>query len=159
MNTSAQQKSEQLATPSKKSELMQLSTFWLAQELFGVNALRVQEILSYQEIAVVPLAPAYIKGLINLRGQIVTVLDLRQRLGFAPLADETAATNLIVMSKEGPLSLLVDQISNVIDLQTSRLTSPPGTIRGVAVQYIQAVCQLEEGLLIILDLDSVLRLA
>jgi purine-binding chemotaxis protein CheW len=157
MNTSAQTEVKETGIQSKKSEIMQLSTFWLAQDLFGVNALRVQEILPYQEIAPVPLAPEYIKGLINLRGQIVTVLDLRQRLGFAALPDATVSTNLIVTSPQGPISLLVDQISNVIDLQESRLTSPPGTIRGVAVQYIQAVCQLEEGLLIVLDVDSILQ--
>ena len=158
MNTQSQTESKGLTLQPKKSEMMQLSTFWLANELFGVNALRVQEILPYQEIAPVPLAPDYIKGLINLRGQIITALDLRRRLGFAALEQETTATNLIVTANEGALSLLVDQIANVIDLQSDRLTPPPGTIRGIAVQYIQAVCQLEEGLLLVLDIDSVLKL-
>ena len=69
----------------------------------------------------VPLAPAYVKGLINLRGQIVTVLDLRQRLGFAPLAEESTGMNLIVQSAEGPMSLLVDTIGNVLDIPVEQL--------------------------------------
>lgn len=142
-----------------KSEAIQLATFFLQGELFGVDALHVQEILTYQEITAVPLAPDYVKGLINLRGQIVTVIDLRRRLGFEPLADETTGMNLIVNSNEGLMSLLVDQIGNVLDLQRDQLRAPPGTIRGVAVHYIQAVCQLEGELLIVLDLDSILQLA
>lgn len=141
-----------------KSEAIQLATFFLQDELFGVDALNVQEILTYQEITTVPLAPDYVKGLINLRGQIVTVIDLRRRLGFTPLADETTGMNLIVNSNEGLMSLLVDQIGNVLDLQRDHLKPPPGTIRGVAVHYIQSVCQLEGELLIVLDLNSILQL-
>lgn len=141
-----------------KSEMVQLATFFLGGELFGIDALHVQEILSYQEITTVPLAPEYVRGLINLRGQIVTVIDLRRRLGFDHRENETAGMNLIVMSDEGPMSLLVDQIGNVLDLHADRLKAPPGTIRGVAVHYIHAVCQLEEELLIMLDLNSILEL-
>jgi purine-binding chemotaxis protein CheW len=143
----------------QRTDLVQFSTFRLEDELFGVNAIQVQEILPYQEISQVPLAPEYVKGLINLRGQIVTVLDLRSRLGFEPLEHETTGTNLIVNSPEGPLSLLVDEIANVLDIQKDRLSPPPGTVRGVAVSYIQAVCQLEDDLLIVLDTDRVLQLS
>ncbi len=142
----------------QKSAIVQFSTFRMADELFGVDALRVQEILPYQKITSVPLAPEYVKGLINLRGQIVTVLDLRHRLGFEPLDENTTSMNLIVMSDEGPISFLVDHIDNVLDLHADRLTPPPGTIRGVAIHYIQAVCQLEDELLIVLDTDSILHL-
>ncbi len=141
-----------------KSGIVQLATFFLEGELFGVDALHVQEILSYQKITSVPLAPDYVKGLINLRGQIVTVIDLRHRLGFDHLEDETKGMNLIVNSDEGPMSLFVDQIGNVLDIHINHLKPAPGTIRGVAVHYIQAVCQLEEELLVVLDLDSILRL-
>jgi len=145
-------------TGKRGAEIVQLSTFRLTDELFGVNALQVQEILTYQAISPVPLAPAYVKGLINLRGQIVTVLDLRERLGFEPLEDESTGMNLIVTSEEGPMSLLVDTIGNVLDLPADRLQAPPGTVRGIAVQYIDSVCQLEDELLIVLDVDSVLQL-
>jgi purine-binding chemotaxis protein CheW len=141
-----------------KSDLIQLATFFLGDELFGVDALRVQEIMTYQEITDVPLAPDYVRGLINLRGQIVTVIDLRRRLGFEKLENETTGMNLIVNSDEGLMSLLVDKIGNVLDVHADHLKPPPGTIRGIAVQYIQAVYQLEDELLIVLDLESILQL-
>ncbi len=141
----------------QQSDTIQFSTFRVADELFGVDALQVQEILQYQEITPVPLAPDYVKGLINLRGQIVTVLDLRSRLGFEPLHDETTGTNLIINAHEGQMSVFVDEIGNVLDIQTDRLQPAPGTVGGVAAHYIQAVCQLENDLLIILDLKSILQ--
>ena len=140
------------------ADIVQLATFFLEDELFGVNTLHVQEILTYQEITSVPLAPDYVRGLINLRGQIVTVIDLRCRLGFEKLEDERTSMNLIVNSDEGLMSLLVDNIGNVLDIPVARLLPPPGTIRGVAVHYIQEVCQLEDELLIVLDLQSILQL-
>lgn len=140
-------------------QLTQFATFYVRGELFGINAVNVQEILPYQEITDVPLAPSYVKGLINLRGQIVTVLDLRQRLGFECAAQEHTGINLIVSSAEGPISLLVDQINNVLELHADQLRPPPGTVRGVAVQYIQAVCQLADSLMIVLDTGSILQTA
>jgi purine-binding chemotaxis protein CheW len=142
----------------QKSNTVQFSTFRVADELFGVDAVQVQEILQYQEITPVPLAPEYVKGLINLRGQIVTVLDLRSRLGFDPLDDDTTGSNLIVNSDEGPMSVFVDHIANVSDVQTDRLKLPPGNVRGVAAHYIRDICQLDDDLLIILDLKSILHL-
>ena len=141
----------------QKSGNVQFSTFRVANDLFGVDALQVQEILPYQEIFPVPLAPDYLKGLLNLRGQIVTVLDLRRRLGLAPLDDDTGGANLIVQFEDGALSLFVDQIDNVMELSAERLTPPPGTVRGVAAHYIEKVCQLEKDLLIILDLKRILQ--
>ena len=141
----------------QKSGNVQFSTFRIAEDLFGVNALQVQEILPYQEIFPVPLAPDYLKGLLNLRGQIVTVLDLRRRLGLASLEDDTRGANLIVQFEDGALSLFVDQIDNVMELPSERLATPPGTVRGVAADYIQEVCQLEQELLIILDLKRILQ--
>ncbi len=140
------------------SATVQLATFFLGNELFGINTLYVQEILTYQEITDVPLAPEYVRGLINLRGQIVTVLDLRRRLGFEKVDDETTSMNMIVNSEEGLMSLLVDNIGNVSDIARDRLLPPPGTIRGVAIHYIQDICQLEDDLLIVLDLKSILQL-
>ena len=151
--------SSMIQEQNAKSSIIQLATFFLHGELFGVDALHVQEILTYQEITSVPLAPEYVKGLINLRGQIVTVIDLRRRLGFEQLEDESTGMNLIVNSNEGLMSLLVDQIGNVLDVHHDHLKPPPGTIRGIAVHYIEAVCQLQDDLLIVLDLDSILQLA
>jgi purine-binding chemotaxis protein CheW len=153
MNTALRE----LKKAEAKPNMVQLATFFLAGELFGIDALHVQEILSYQGIAPVPLAPKYVRGLINLRGQIVTVIDLRRRLGFE-IDNKAVGMNLIVNSDEGLMSLLVDQIGNVVDVSNDRLKPPPGTIRGIAVHYIQSVCQLEAELLIVLDLTTILQL-
>ncbi len=149
MNTETQQ--------TRNTGTIQITTFLLGDELFGIDALHVQEILPHQKITAVPRAPEYIKGLINLRGQIITVLDLRSRLGFEQAGDDVVGMNLIVNSSEGQMSILVDQIGNVLDIATNRFSPPPGTIRGVAVHYIQKVCQLEEALLILLDADAILQ--
>ncbi|PIE33602.1 chemotaxis protein CheW [candidate division KSB3 bacterium] len=138
--------------------IVQLATFFLEGELFGVKTLHVQEILTYQEITPVPLAPDYVRGLINLRGQIVTVIDLRCRLGFEKIDDRQTSMNVIVNFEEGLMSLLVDNIGNVLDIPEDSLLPPPGTIRGITVHDIQAVCQLDDELLIVLDLQSILHL-
>ncbi len=134
--------------------IQQITTFRVADGLFGVDALHVQEIMPYQKITAVPLAPDYIRGLINLRGQIVTVLDLRCRLGFEPLEDEAEASNLVITSSHGEMSLLVDDIRNIVDVPRDKLLPPPGTVKGIARQYIQSVCQLQDELLIVLDIVS-----
>ena len=133
-------------------EIQQITTFRVADELFGVDALHVQEIMPYQKITDVPLAPDYIRGLINLRGQIVTVLDLRRRLGFDPLEDETEGSNLVITTSRGEMSILVDDIQNIVDVRRDKLLPPPGTVKGIAREYIQSVCQLQDELLIVLDL-------
>ena len=136
------------------AEIRQITTFRVADELFGVDALHVQEIMPYRKITAVPLAPDYIRGLINLRGQIVTVLDLRRRLGFDPLEHETDASNLVMTTSRGAMSILVDDIHNIVDVRRDKLL-PPGTVKGIAREYIQAVCQLQDELLIVLDIARV----
>lgn len=140
-----------------KSSIVQFMTFFLGEELFGVDTLHVQEILTYHKMTLVPCAPEYVKGLLNLRGQILTVIDVRSRLGLEKLENEEDGMNLIVTSHEGPISLFVDKIGNVVTIPTDQLLPPPGTIRGVAVKYIQEVCQLEDSLLIALNLKRVLE--
>ena len=141
-----------------KGNLVQFMTFFLGQELFGVDTLHVQEILTYHKMTPVPCAPDYVKGMLNLRGQILTVVDVRSRLGLEKLEHEEDGMNLIVNSHEGPISLFVDKIGNVVTIPTDQLLPPPGTIRGVAVKYIQEVCQLQDSLLIILNLKSILEI-
>ncbi len=140
-----------------QSNIVQFMTFFLGKEMFGVNTLHVQEILVYQKMTSVPCAPDYVKGLLNLRGQILTVIDMRSRLGMEKLVNEAVGMNLIITSHEGPISLFVDNIGNVVDIPADRLLPPPGTIRGVTVKYIQEVCQLDESLLIVLNLENILE--
>ncbi len=138
-------------------DAIQFMTFFLGNELFGVNTLHVQEILAYQKMTPVPCAPDYVKGLLNLRGQILTVIDIRCRLGMEKLENEEEGMNLIINSHEGPISLFVDDIGNVVDIPADRLLPPPGTIRGVSVNYIQEISQLDAALLIVLNLRNILE--
>ncbi len=140
-----------------KGNVVQFMTFFLGQELFGVDTLHVQEILTYHKMTPVPCSPDYVRGLLNLRGQILTVVDVRSRLGLEAIEHEENGMNLIVNSHEGPISLFVDKIGNVVTIPADQLLPPPGTIRGVAVKYIQEVCQLQDSLLIILNLKSILE--
>lgn len=133
-------------------DMQQITTFRVADGLFGIDALHVQEIMPYQKITAVPLAPDFIRGLINLRGEIVTVLDLRRRLGFEPFADETEASNLVITSSYGEISLLVDAIHDIVEVPSDKLLPPPGTVQGVARHYIHSVCQLQDDLLMVLDI-------
>src|SRR5579875_3258105 len=92
----------------------QFATFFVDGLFFGVDVLDVQEVLRYQEMTSVPLAPEVITGLINLRGQIVTALDLRRRLNLKPRADEDEPMNAVIRTKDGVVSFLVDEIGDVV---------------------------------------------
>ena len=133
----------------------QYCTFRLAQHLCGIEVLAVHEILRQQPMTRVPLAPPMVKGLINLRGQIITALDMRSRFGFPPRAEGAAPVNIVVDTStdegESAAALLVDEIGDVIDIDPANCESPPDTIHGAMRELIQSVCKLEKGLLLILD--------
>ncbi|MCI0539739.1 MAG: chemotaxis protein CheW [Verrucomicrobiales bacterium] len=136
------------------SKSIQYCTFFLGQFFFGVEVRRVQEVIRYQRMTRVPLASAVIRGLINLRGQIVTALDLRERLGLPPRADGKLPMNVIVRTDDGAVSLLVDEIGEVIDMDEASFERPPETLRGPAREIIQTVCKLEGRLLLLLDTEK-----
>jgi purine-binding chemotaxis protein CheW len=140
------------------SETRQLCTFTLGDFFFGVDVLKVQEIIRHQEMTRVPLAPEAIRGLINLRGQIVTALDLRSRLGLPPRSASLPPTNVVIHTPDGPVSLLVDEIGDVVEVDAAGLTRAPDTVRGTARQVITGVFRLKERLLILLDTTKVVEL-
>jgi len=135
---------------------MQLCTFVVDDLCFGVDVMRVQEVLRFQEMTRVPLAPKVIHGLINLRGQIVTALDLRERLGLEPRSDGELPMNVVIRGTEAPFSLLVDHIGDVIEVAEESFESPPSTMVARHRQVIDAVCKLPGHLLLLLDPDLVL---
>src|SRR5271170_1222411 len=94
----------------------QFSTFVVDELLFGVGVEKVQEVIRYQEMTRVPLAPPGVKGLINLRGQIVTAIDLRSRLGLCERAAGNLPVDVVIRHKDGPVSLLVDEIGDVLEV-------------------------------------------
>jgi purine-binding chemotaxis protein CheW len=135
----------------------QYATFFVDGLFFGVDVLEVQEILREQTMTPVPLAPAEVEGLINLRGQIVTALDMRRRLGLAPRAAEAAAMNVVIHTGGGAVSLLVDEIGDVIETGAAALEPPPENLSPQTRDLIAGIFQLEERLLLLLDVDKTVQ--
>jgi purine-binding chemotaxis protein CheW len=135
----------------------QFCTFFLDDLFFGVEVEKVQEVLRYQEMTRVPLAPPAVRGLINLRGQIVTAIDLRCRLD---LTEHRGAQpmNVVVQGDDGATSLLVDQIGDVCEVEEEAFEPRPQTLQGVARQLIRGTYKLKDQLLLVLDLEQVLSL-
>lgn len=131
----------------------QLCTFKLGDQAFGVDALTVQELIRHQTMTRVPMAPESVRGLINLRGQIVTAIDLRSRLGMKPLDDGRNPMNVVIRSDDGPVSLLVDQIGDVIEVNDDCFEAPPDTLEGDARQFIRGAYKLADRLLLLLDCE------
>lgn len=136
----------------------QYCTFYLDGLFFGVEVRDVQEVIRYQESTRVPLASAVIGGLINLRGQIVTAIDLRRRLGLSPRGADQHPMNVVVRTEEGAVSLLVDEIGDVQEADVSVLEPAPQTLRGEARQLIQGAYKLKDRLLLILNTATAVRL-
>lgn len=137
----------------------QYCTFYLGDQCFGLDVLKVQEIIRSQPMTHVPLAHRVVSGLINLRGQIVTAIDLRKRLEL-PARDETAEQiNVVVQTEDGAVSLLVDEIGDVLEVSESQFERPPETLRGPARELIQGAYKLPDELLVILDPERVVAIS
>jgi len=133
----------------------QLCTFLIDGAQFGVDVLRVQEVIRAQPMTSVPRAAEVIHGLINLRGQIVTAIDLRTRLLLPPRPDDQPAMNVVVRTDDGPVSLLVDEIGDVIEVGTVDVDPPPETLDPTIASAIAGVLKLTDTLLLLLDVDRV----
>jgi purine-binding chemotaxis protein CheW len=136
----------------------QYCTFYLDGHYFGVDVLAVQEIIRYQEMTRVPLAPQVVRGLINLRGQIVTAIDLRRRLDLPERPAEQLPLNVVVRTDDGAASLLVDEIGDVLEVTEELFEHPPETLRGRARELIRGAYKLKNRLLLILDVDRTVRI-
>jgi purine-binding chemotaxis protein CheW len=133
---------------------LQVSTFQVGKYFFGIEVSRVQEVLRSQKMTLVPLAPPVILGLINLRGQIVPALDMRRRLRIEERPAENIPMNVIVRTEEGAVSLIVDDIGDVLDLDPQNFERPPDNLAAEADGIIQAVYKLKDSLLLLLDADK-----
>lgn len=135
------------------SDLKQFCTFYLDSHFFGVEVHKIQEIIRAQPTTRVPLAPPMFRGLINLRGQIVTALDLRRRLELRDLPAGKFPTNVVVKSDDGAVSLLVDEIGDVVEVEGSCFEEPPETLSGAARELVLGVYKLKDRLLLHLDTE------
>ena len=131
----------------------QFATFTVAGARYGIDVLRVQEALRSQARTTVPLAPPGISGLVNLRGQVVMLLDLRTRLGLEPLVSDAEPMMVVVEVGGEPISLLVDEIGDVVDVEDSQFETPPDTLPPALRGVILGAYKLEHGLLLSLDVD------
>ena len=131
----------------------QICTFWLGNRLFGIDVLKIQEVIRFQDVTEVPLAPAAVRGLLNLRGAIVSALDLRARIGMEPQEGDVTPCNIVCQIGDGLASLLVDRIGDVVEIDQSQLEPPPETVRGPARDLIEAVCKLPSNLLMVLNVE------
>lgn len=129
----------------------QFCTFFVEDLFLGVEVSCVQEVIRYQELTHVPLTPGVIAGLMNLRGQIVTAIDVRRRLGLAERAPEELPLNVVLRTADGAVSLLVDQIGNVIEVNDDSFERPPQTLTGRARELILGAYKLDGTLLLVLD--------
>jgi purine-binding chemotaxis protein CheW len=132
----------------------QFCTFSVDGLLFGVEISRVQEVIRYQQMTPVPLAPAVVRGLINLRGQIVTAIDLRRALGLSERPAGHLPMNVVVRTDDGVVSLLADEIGDVLHLDAELYEPPPETLSSEARQLITGVFKLKERLLLLLDTEK-----
>ncbi|MGE0042041.1 MAG: chemotaxis protein CheW [Vicinamibacterales bacterium] len=131
----------------------QLATFSLGGLCFGVEVLQVQEVIRYQEMTAVPKAPPVVRGLINLRGQIVTALDLRSRLGLPEAPAGALPMNVVVRTSEGVVSLLVDEIGDVLQVEPADFEPVPQTLTHPARSLVTGVYKLDGRLLLALDVE------
>ena len=131
----------------------QFSTFFVAGMFFGVDVLHVQEVLCAQQMSPVPQAPEVIEGLINLRGQIVTAIDMRRRLDLPARAEGQAPMNMVVRTSDGAVSLLVDEIGDVLALDSAQSERPPDNLDAAARELILGVYKLKDQLLLVLDTE------
>jgi purine-binding chemotaxis protein CheW len=137
----------------------ELCTMVLDGMVFGIDVLHVQEIMRQQQLTRVPLANGVVCGLMNLRGQIVTALDLRRRLGLPDRPEGAKHKNVVVRAEGGVVSLLVDEVGDVIDITGETLERPPETLRGPIRELIRGAYKLRDHLLLLLDAEKVVSTA
>lgn len=137
-------------------ELLQLVTFSIGEEEFGVNILKVQEIIRTMDITKVPRAPDFVEGVINLRGKVIPIIDLRNRFGLSSKPEDKDTRIIVIEINNIIVGFVVDAVSEVLRIPAGTVEPPPPVVAGVDSDYISGVGKLKERLLIMLDLDRLL---
>ena len=137
----------------------QLSTFLVGDLLFGVDVLCVQEVLRFQHMTPVPKAPQAIEGLINLRGQIVTALDMRRRLNLPPRKENETPMNVVIRRTDGAVSLLVDEIGDVLHAEAENYEEPQNNLAPETRKIVKSIYKLKDRLLLVLDEERAVDLS
>jgi purine-binding chemotaxis protein CheW len=144
---------------SGAAETRQYATFYIADLFFGIETIRVQEILRYQEMTHIPLAAKAIEGLINLRGQIVTAIDVRRSLALESMGGDRTPMNIVIHADDGTVSLLVDEIGDVLDIALDSYAPVPENMPAQHRQFIDGVFRLSDRLMLSLNVEQLLQAA
>lgn len=140
-----------------ENRIVELATFFVGEALCGMDILKVQEINKLMERTWVPQAPEYVLGVLNLRGKIVTIIDLGKKLGLSATQLSDAIRNIIVDSQDEYIGLLVDRIGDVVLADWDKVEPPPSNISGVQGKFFEGVYKTENSLVGILDVEEVLK--
>lgn len=147
---------EENEVQQQDAELIQLVTFTIGLEEFAVDILRVQEIIRTMDITNVPRAPDFVEGVINLRGKVIPIVDLRRRFGLDSRPHDKHTRIIVIEIDVMIVGFVVDSVSEVLRIPSSTIEPPPPVVSGIESEYINGIGQLEERLLVLLDLDQLL---
>ena len=147
---------ETVDTTGLTAQLSQVVSFRLANEEYGLGIMQVQEIILMGEITEIPEVPSYICGLINLRGKVIPIVDLRKRFGLN-VTENTEQTRIIVVNAaQSTFGIVVDAVSEVLRIEAGQIEPPPTGLLGIEQAYIQGLMKMEEKIMILLNIDTIL---
>lgn len=147
---------QKIQAEATNDEVLQYVTFRLAEETYGINVMMVQEVLRYTEIAPVPGAPDYVLGIINLRGNVVTVIDTRLRFGLEPSEVTDSTRIMIIEAEQQVIGIMVDSVAEVVYLKQSEVETAPNVGNEETAKFIQGVCNKNNELLILVELNKLM---
>jgi purine-binding chemotaxis protein CheW len=147
---------ERKGLEKKKDERLDLATFFVGDVLYGIDILNIQEINRHVGVTAVPQAPLYVEGVLNLRGRIVTVIDLGKKLGVSPIQAGRHNRNIIIDSEDEYIGLLVDRILDVMTADKEKIEPAPANIGGIQGRYFEGVYKTDTRLIGILNINEVL---
>ncbi len=136
----------------------QLVVFGLGDEEFGVDIIQVQEIVRLQEVTKIPNAPEFVEGIVNLRGKVIPLIDLRKRFGFAKVEHDDDSRIIVTSFNDNLIGIIVDNVTEVIRLQEEQIEPPPNIVAGIGREYLQGVGKIENRLVVLLELDRILNI-
>lgn len=136
----------------------QLATFSVEERLYGIDVMRVQEVTQAPRLSTMRLAPPFVKGLINLRGQIATAIGLRELFGSAPAAAEVEPMTIVCQHENSLLSLIVDRVGDVIEVGAEDIESVPPTVAAPIRRFMDGVCTHNQQILSVIDLQKVIQI-
>lgn len=147
-----------METEKQSLKTVELATFYIGQALCGMNILQIQEINKIMQLTPVPQAPEYVKGVLNLRGKIVTIIDLAKKLGLGNTEVDDNTRNIIINTHDGSAGVLVSKISDVVSAEKNTMEKPPSNMKGIQGKFFAGVYKMENTLVGVLDLEKVLSI-